>query len=63
MKSWYKIVKDVERRDGTTDKVDTLVFETTDKNISKRVENFFKSIMDEVGTHQDESKQADCPWR
>lgn len=52
MKSWYKIVKDVERRDGTTDKVDRLVFETTDKDISKRVENFFRSIMDEVDTSQ-----------
>ncbi len=49
MRSWYKVVKDVECKDGTTIKMDVLTFETTDKDVSKRVEEFFKSLMDERG--------------
>ena len=47
MSSWYKVVKAVERKDGTTIKMDVLTFENTDKDVSKRVEEFFKSLMDE----------------
>lgn len=47
MRSWYKVVKDVECKDGATIKMDALTFETTDKDVSKRVEEFFKSLMDE----------------
>ena len=46
MKSWYKVVDDIELKDGSTIKQDRLVFETTDKELSKEVEKFFQSIMD-----------------
>lgn len=47
MKSWYKVVEDLPLKDGSTIKRDKLVFETTDKDMSKRVEKFFELLMDE----------------
>ena len=47
MKSWYKTVDEIQLIDGSTIKRDRLVFLTADKELSKRVEDFFKSLMDE----------------
>lgn len=50
MKRWYKVVDGLTLKDGSVVKEDRLVFETTDKELSKRVEKFFQSLMDETET-------------
>ena len=49
MKRWYKLSGLEEKmKDGSTRKKEKLVFETTDMDISKRVEDYFKYLMDET---------------
>ena len=74
MKSWYKVVDDIELKDGSTIKQDRLVFETTDKELSKEVEKFFQSIMDrskqtepkfdkDINVRSKDEPQTDCAWK
>ena len=60
MRSWYKVVKDIKCKDGTTIKQDVLTFETTDKDLSKRVEEFFKSLMRKKTMSDDLIKRSDA---
>ena len=46
MKSWYKVINDIELLNGSTIKEYRLVFLTADKELSKEVEAFFESVMD-----------------
>ena len=45
-KSWYSRINELELKDGSTKIEHHLVFETDSKEIMKKVESFFKSIMD-----------------
>ena len=45
-KSWYSRINELELKDGSTKIDHHLVFETDSKEIKKKVESFFKSIMD-----------------
>lgn len=45
-KSWYSRINELELKDGSTKIEHHLVFETDSKEIKKKVESFFKSIMD-----------------
>lgn len=47
MKAWYKTSEKMPLKSGEIIEGSRLVFETTDKVLSKRVENIFKSLMDE----------------
>ena len=59
MKSWYRTIREDELKDGSVRKVYHLVFETDDKNIVEKVEQFFCDVMDAktephiVGKHAD----------
>ena len=46
MKSWYRTIREDELKDGSIRKVYHLVFETDDKSIVEKVEQFFCDIMD-----------------
>ncbi len=45
-KSWYSRINELQLKDGGTKIEYHLVFETDSKEIQKKVESFFKSIMD-----------------
>lgn len=45
-KSWYSRINELELKDGSTKIEHHLVFETDSEEIMKKVESFFKSIMD-----------------
>ena len=45
-KSWYSRINELELKDGSTKIEHHLVFKTDSKEIKKKVESFFKSIMD-----------------
>ena len=52
-KSWYSRINEIELKDGSAKEEYHLVFETDSNEIKKKVEKFFKSIMDE---------EENCEW-
>ena len=46
MKSWYRTIREDELKDGSVRKVYHLVFETDDKSIVEKIEQFFYDVMD-----------------
>ena len=56
-KSWYSRSKDIEYKDGHTEKEYHLVFETTDKELAKRIEEIFHNIMDGI---KPEDRCSEC---
>lgn len=45
MDRWYEIAKDSARDDGSRRLDYIMVFETEDKNLKKKIENFYKSLI------------------
>ena len=56
MTSWYRTIREDELKDGSIRKVYHLVFETDDKNIVEKVEQFFCDVMDAKTEPQRETK-------
>lgn len=47
MKSWYRVSKDIETKDGTTVRVWTTVFETDNYSLSEESVEWCREKMDE----------------
>lgn len=71
MKSWYRTIREDELKDGSIRKVYHLVFETDDKNIVEKVEQFFCDVMDakdepsirkERASDETVSRRNAVPW-
>ena len=46
MKSWYRVIRDTELKDGSTRTDYVITFETDDYKLKREVEKYLQGIMD-----------------